>query len=226
MVLTSLQYQILINGFNHLNINQPVQMADVNSVLSPFEGNTNPGDPTGFKLHLQATKDIYKETDNLDISVPNTKDIVYHFISLAKKIDWVRLALMVGTDTYSKNIFRVVEHIYLEDIQNQVHGYFGLLGIGNSVAPLTSPLKVSDLTHLSNGNQTQSVEIKIFFDRVRSDMIAKAIEVSITKKSVKKLRLHRGLYEWTYYGGLISNDGPTMLYLTLKIINPATRIDV
>ena len=39
MVLTSLQSQRLINWFNHLNINHPVQMADVNDVLSTFEEN-------------------------------------------------------------------------------------------------------------------------------------------------------------------------------------------
>ena len=34
-----------------------------------------------------------------------------------------------------------------------------MIGIVNSVAPLPSPLTVSALTHLSDGTQTQSVEI-------------------------------------------------------------------
>ena len=42
-------------------------MADVNYLLSAFEGNINHGDPTGIKLYLQATKDIDKETDKLYI---------------------------------------------------------------------------------------------------------------------------------------------------------------
>ena len=67
MVLTSLQAQPLIKSFNNLNTNQPVQTEAVNYVLIPFEGNINPGDPTGLKLYLQATKDIDKETDKLDI---------------------------------------------------------------------------------------------------------------------------------------------------------------
>ena len=40
-------------------------MVDVNYALSPFEGNIDPGDPTGIKLYLQANNDIYKETDKL-----------------------------------------------------------------------------------------------------------------------------------------------------------------
>ena len=57
-----LQAQALINWFNHLNINQPVHMAAVNDVFIPFEGNINPGYPTGIKLYPQATNEIDKET--------------------------------------------------------------------------------------------------------------------------------------------------------------------
>ena len=60
-------------------------MAAANYVLRPFEGNINPRNPTGLKLYLQATKEIDKETDKLDISVSNAKDIVYRFLSLSNK---------------------------------------------------------------------------------------------------------------------------------------------
>ena len=79
MVLMSLQAKTLINRFNHLNINQPVNMADVDYLLIPFEGNINHGYSTGIKIYLQATKDIDKETDSLYISVSNYKDIVDQF---------------------------------------------------------------------------------------------------------------------------------------------------
>ena len=42
-------------------------MKDMNDEISPFEGNLNHGYPMGLKLYLQATKDIDKETDKLDI---------------------------------------------------------------------------------------------------------------------------------------------------------------
>ena len=45
-------------------------MSAVNYVLRSFEGNINPGYPTGIKMYLQVTKDI----DNVD-----------HSISLANK---------------------------------------------------------------------------------------------------------------------------------------------
>ena len=67
---------------------------------------------------------------------------------------------------------------------------------------------------------------KNFFDKVSVNMISKAIEGSITNNSLKKLRLSWKEYEWSYDGGLIRNDGPTMIYLLFKIINPATQIDI
>ena len=51
------------------------------------------------------------------------------------------------------------------------------------------------------------------YDRVHSDMIAKAIQGSITKTYPKKLRIHRGEYELEDSGGIIKNDGPTMIHL-------------
>ena len=57
-------------------------------------------------------------------------------------------------------------------------------------------------------------------------MTAKRIEGSITKTSIKKLRIHQGEYEWANARGLMINDGPTMIYLLFKNTNPATSIGV
>ena len=91
----------------------------VNYVLSLFQGNINPGYPTGIKLYLRSTKEIYKETDKLDTSVSNSKDIAYYLLSLAKKYVWVCLTLMVGKSSGAKNVFRVVEQVKLEEIQKK-----------------------------------------------------------------------------------------------------------
>ena len=81
----------------------------MNYVLSPFEGKINPGYPHGLKLYLKSTKEIDKESDKLDISVSNAKDIIYCFLCLAKKYGWVRLAFTVDTGAGAKNIFRQLE---------------------------------------------------------------------------------------------------------------------
>ena len=87
-------------------------------------------------------------------------------------------------------------------------------------------MTVSAIKYLPDGTTDQAAEIQIFFNRVRSDIIAIAIEGSITKTSLNKFRLHRGVYEWTDSGVIINNYGHTMLYFILKIVNPSTRIGV
>ena len=90
----------------------------MNYVLIPFKGNINPGDPQGIKLYLQATKDIDKEADELDISVSNAKDIIDHFISIANKYVWGRLKFMVYTSAGANNMFRQVEQIQIADMHH------------------------------------------------------------------------------------------------------------
>ena len=93
----------------------------VNYVLIPFERNTNPGKPTDIKLSLQATKQIDKEYEKLDISFSNAKDIIYHFLSISIKCGWGRLALMVKINTGAKFAFKQVYQIQLSDIKHQSH---------------------------------------------------------------------------------------------------------
>ena len=75
---------------------------------------------------------------------------------------------------------------------HQSNEYFELLGIGsvgNKFLP--NPLVVSALQNLASNPQ----EVENLYDMVRSDMISKAIEGSIKKNSLKKIRLHRMEYE-------------------------------
>ena len=126
----------------------------------------------GLKLYLQKTKEIDKETDNIYLLYSNNKYIIVRFLSLSNKYGWGRFAFMVNAGTGANKKFRVVEHILLENIQDQAYGYFGLQWIGNANQVIPNPLTVSDLTQLSGGN---AIEIQKFYDRVRSDMISKAI---------------------------------------------------
>ena len=77
----------------------------VNNVISPFEGNINTRKPQGITLYIQATREIEKEYDMLDISVSNTKDIIDNFPILENKYGWGRLIFMVNTTEGNKNIF-------------------------------------------------------------------------------------------------------------------------
>ena len=59
---------------------------------------------------------------------------------------------MVSTGAVANNIFRVVEHIIIEYIQNKAHEYFGLQKIGSLNQVVPNPLTVLSLTQLAYGN--------------------------------------------------------------------------
>ena len=63
-------------------------------------------------------------------------------------------------------------------------------------------------------------------DKVFSDIINKEIEGSITKTSLKNIRILRKGYKWEDSGVIKKRYGTTMLYLLFKSINLATRIGV
>ena len=76
---------------------------------------------------------------------------------------------MVDTVANARNIFSQVEHIKISDIYHKSHGYFILISIGNfGNQVLPNPLVVSALQKLDRN----SLEVKNFYDRLRSDMIA------------------------------------------------------
>ena len=79
---------------------------------------------------------------------------------------------MVDNGVGTNNIFRQVEHIQISDIHHQAYGYFGLMGIVNFVSVLPNPLVLSAILNLF----TSAQEVKTFYDRVCSDILAKSIE--------------------------------------------------
>ena len=56
-------------------------------------------------------KEIYKETERIEILVSNVKDIIYQFLSVDNKYGLGCLASMVGTATGANKVFRLVEQI-------------------------------------------------------------------------------------------------------------------
>ena len=57
-------------------------------------------------------------------------------------------------------------------------------------------------------------------------MIAKRIENSLDKVSLKSLMLDKKKFQWREADGTVNNDGPTMLWLILSKINPSVRVGV
>ena len=57
-------------------------------------------------------------------------------------------------------------------------------------------------------------------------MIAKRIEASLDKASLKSLMLEKKKFQWRGVTSTVNNDGPTMLFLILSKINPSVRVGI
>ena len=66
----------------------------------------------------------------------------------------------------------------------------------------------------------------MFFGRVRSKMIDKRIESSLSSASWNVLFGKRKYFTWTSSNGVASYDGPTMFQLIIFSVNPSTRVGI
>ena len=88
---------------------------------------------------------------------------------------------MVETGAGPNNIFRQLKKIQISDIHYQAHEFFGLIGIGNVGNNVLPKLLVVSALQSLDGSANQ---LHNLYKRVRSDMISKSVEGSITKTSL------------------------------------------
>ena len=179
-------------------------------MLIPFEGDINTGDPQGLKIYLQATNKIEKEDYKINTSLSNDKAIIYHFLSISNKYGLLCLVLMLWTGASAKNFFRRVEKTQMSDMNHQGHWYFGLIVIGNVENNIIPNLLVLSALHILSGS-TEEVQISMI--GCAKKIISKETEGSNTNISIRKLRLHRGRYEWADAGGIIKKYKTNMITL-------------
>jgi len=69
-------------------------------------------------------------------------------------------------------------------------------------------------------------DLKTFYRRVRSKIIAKRIENGLTMTSWKTLFSKRKHFTWTHANGTARFDGPAMLQILISSVNLSTRVGV
>ena len=84
-------------------------------------------------------------------------------------------------------------------------------------------------THIQKGtfNPANDGDDKLmFFWRVRSKMIAKRIEISLTSALCKVMLGKRKHFTWMGGNDVVSYNGPTMLQLIVSTVNPSTCVGI
>ena len=189
---------------------------------NPFSGNINPTDQNGQKLYLKATSEL---KDCLTVSQAHANDILSQFETDARNFAWGQVTNKIKTsitDTTGKSIITNSRDLKLEDIQKAVLKIWG-----DMTANYDTALPVSFVVQELNNIDANEDEKKTFYQRVKSEMIAKRVENSVTAASWKTLMLRKKDFTWTNNTtGEVHIDGGTLLYILLNTINPSTRVSV
>ena len=190
---------------------------------NPFTGDINPADTNaGQKLYLKATSEL---KERLQISQANARDISAHFETDARNFAWGQVTNMIktsDTDTNGKSMPTNSRDLTLENVQKAALKIWG-----NNTATYNTALPNAFTVQALNNIDNDANEKKTFFARVRSEMVAKRIENSITAASWKTLMLKKNEFTWKNTAtGEVHIDGGTLMFILLTKINPTTRVGV
>ena len=182
-------------------------------LVDPYEGDINPGTAEGSKLFNHATK-ADEKAPLLTINPDTKTDVISKLESYSRQFAWHKI-LSIETDSGTFELFKQIDQIELTDMQKNARKYFGD-GTTPFATDLLATFTVADITPASNDDHK-----KLHYNRVRSKMIAKKLEVQLDAASFKKLTNESKKFTWgNYY------DGPTMLWIILKTLCPSTIVGV
>ena len=191
-------------------------------VMNPYLGDVNPGTTEGLKLY---NKSIEARSEKIEINQENARDIQTIFEKDSSDFGWGPAISSVQIDNLTppttKSLLSKAREINLTMMQKLARRTWGNLTGLTWTDPLPAALTVFDIDPAAQATQRPQ-----FFRRIRSVMIAKRIENSLSKASLKSLMLEKLKFIWTDSTGTEHLDGPTMLWILLAKINPSVRVGI
>eukprot|EP00957_Ditylum_brightwellii_P077017 5853207-Ditylum_brightwellii.AAC.1 len=108
----------------------------------------------------------------------------------------------------------------LEAMKRRAHRYFGDDATIDDV-PASDAMNIVDITP-----STEDAHKRIFYKRVRSNMIATVIKNNLTLESWRCLMLEKEEFTWTKLDGTEVYDGPTLIWVILTALKPLSNVGV
>ena len=197
-------------------------------VIDPFAADINPGTTRGQKLFIEACAQV-EEEKRVTASVENQHATMKTIASLVQRFRWGEqvLAVRLASDlNVTKSLLTESHSLTIDDFKVQAYKIWGG-GVDTAMeVPVNATTQRRDLilTDLPvTATSTDSIK-KIFYARVRSTMIRRAIEGQFSSKTLEAVRLQRKAYEWKNANGLVEEDGATMLKILVDIVKPSLKV--
>ena len=199
-------------------------------VIDPFAADINPGSSRGLKLFIEACAPL-EDSKKLKASVENQHIIMQKIAGLARKFRWgvQILAVPLTSDlTVTKSILAENRELSIDDFKLQAYKIWGKgVDSDTSIPSNSNGREELELVTQKITSASSEDEKRIFYSRVRSTMIRRAIEGHFEEKTLEMIRLQRRDYEWRDpKTGEIDEDGATMLKVLVDYMKPSVRADL
>ena len=198
-------------------------------IIDPFAADINPGTTRGQKLFIEACN-LLDDTKKFWASVENYQTVVRHVMRLAQKFRWGAqvVAVKLQSDlSVTKSIFTENHDLSLEDFKLQAYKIWGGGNPVDTAIPVNAVTGRQEiiLTEITITESSTDDEKQVFYARVRSTMIRRAIEGHFNDKTLEVIRLQRYDFEWRDPNtGMVEENGATMLKILFDILKPSVRV--
>lgn len=190
-------------------------------ITTPYAGDINPGTSNGIKLYQAATADR-DEDSKLTLKITTSKEFIDAMKDDATKFCWGILTAQIKVPPGGASTFSVLKD-FQELTITKVRKFMGRTYFSKNTN-LADDYFDNDMFDIDP--ETNDADKRVFYARVRSNMIAQRILGSLTKNSLKNIRAKKKYYTWTASNGETYLDGVTMLQICITIIRPTTRVGV
>jgi len=213
----------LIADYNRAHPPAAVAAATTTSFfVNPYEDDINPTTKHGVALFQSATK-ARESSELIKPNVQNGKKFLQMMRTDSSQFAWGSLISKIKTDDSgtTKDMLKDWQEIKLDDVLRQSRPIFQ-----NRNANWTDALNDSRSTFAIDP-ATRVTDKKVYFQRVRSNMIGRRILNSLTNRGLETLQINKKHYTWIdAASGNEYLDGPYILLALLQHCNPSTRVGV
>ena len=196
--------------------NQPAPLPEVFG-LNPYAANINPATSDGAKYYMKATEELPPK-EKLKVSITNGPTVKNHFENCRSKHAWgLLLSKIPNDDGVLKDIIKNYRAITKDNVLAFNNTYLG----NGLLEPPPAEQLLLDLAPATDAAHKQQ-----FYKRVRSQMIAQAIQGRLDQASLNKLMTVKKFFAWHDSNGDMFFDGVMMLCLVMVECNPETKVGV
>jgi hypothetical protein len=184
---------------------------------NPFTSDFNPSTSTGLKLFNAGTA---ARKSKLTIDLKNARAVIDAMRVDSAQFGWGVLIANIKIGNATKSILDDFHDLNIDKVRTSMNPIF--FHRTSTVLPPKQNKPPAFTIH----PDTNQADKKVFYNRVRANMIGMRIYNSIDDESQKSLLSKSNLWEWTNDEGETFYDGVTMLQIIMEKVKPSTRVGV